>query len=84
MSSKNFSVRMAFASDNVLPPVKRLYVPFAAMITAHFNNFWGQAIFLLTIYRLSEKMCTFAHLIYCFVVKTKITIWAESICGISP
>ena len=31
-----------------------------------------------------QKMCTFAHLIYCFVVKTKITIWAESICGISP
>ena len=71
MSSKNFSVRMAFASDNVLPPVKRLYVPFTAMITAHFNNFWGQAIFLLSIYRLSEKMCTFAHLIYLFCDENK-------------
>ena len=71
MSSKNFSERMAFASDNVLPPVKRLYVPFAAMITAHFNNFWGQAIFLLSIYRLSEKMCTFAHLIYLFCDENK-------------
>ena len=29
-------------------------------------------------------MRTFAHLIYCFVVKTKITIWAESTNGISP
>ncbi len=31
---------MAFASDKVLPPVKRLYVPFTAMISAHFNNFF--------------------------------------------
>ena len=62
---------MAFASDNVLPPDKRLYVPFTAMITAHFNNFWGQAIFLLTIYRLSEKKCTFAHLIYLFCDENK-------------
>ena len=46
MSSKNFSVRMAFASDKVLPPVKRLYVPFTAMITAHFNNFlWSSDFF---------------------------------------
>ena len=29
-------------------------------------------------------MCTFAHVIRDFVVKTKITIWAESICGFSP
>ena len=29
-------------------------------------------------------MCTFAHVIRDLVVKTKITIWAESICGISP
>ena len=71
MSSKNFSVRLAFASDRVLPSDKRLYVPFTAMITAHFNNFCGQAIFLLSIYRLSEKMCTFAHLIYLFCDENK-------------
>ena len=33
--------------------------------------FCGQAIFLLTIYRLSEKMCTFAHLIYLFCDENK-------------
>ena len=71
MSSKNFSVRLAFASDRVLPSDKRLYVPFTAMITAHFNNFCGQAIFLLSIYLLSEKNTTFAHLIYLFCDENK-------------
>ena len=72
MSSKNFSVRLAFASDRVLPSDKRLYVPFTAMITAHLNNFlWSSDFFLLTIYRLSEKMCTFAHLIYLFCDENK-------------
>ena len=55
MSSKNFSVRMAFASDNVLPPVKRLYVPFTAMITAHFNNFL--AVYIPTV-RKKYYFCT--------------------------
>ena len=42
------------------------------MITAHLNNFlWSSDFFLLTIYRLSEKMCTFAHLIYLFCDENK-------------
>ena len=41
-------------------------------------------LYLRAFRRLSEKHTTFAHVIRDFVTKTKITIWAEFICGFSP
>ena len=39
----------------LMPPVKRLYVPFTAMITAHFNNFL--AVYIPTV-RKKYYFCT--------------------------
>ena len=41
-------------------------------------------LYLRVFRRLSEKHTNFAHVIRDFVVKTKITIWAESTNGFSP
>ena len=47
--------------------------------------FCGQAIFFCWQYTGCPKKCVpLPILSICFVTKTKITIWAESICGISP
>lgn len=51
--------------------VEALYIPFAAKITTDFKNFClVQQIYQLSIYRLSEEMCTFAHG-YTFCVETQ-------------
>ena len=57
--------------STLMPPIKRLYAPFTAMITAHSNNFLWSSVFLLSIYSLSEKMCTFAHVIYYYCDENK-------------
>ena len=47
------------------------------MITARLNNFILVSVFYyLSIYRLSEKMFTFNHVVYCFWGKTKISLGA--------
>jgi hypothetical protein len=45
-----------------MPPVKRLYVALTAVFSAHLKNFClVEAFYQLSVYRLSEEMCTFAH-----------------------
>ena len=52
--------------------VKALHIPLTTVLTAHFNNFNAvERFYQLTIYRLSEKMCTFAHGYTCFIVNCK-------------
>ena len=42
--------------------IETLYVTFTAMITADLKNLLlVQQLYQLSIYRLSEEMCTFAH-----------------------
>ena len=48
--------------EQVCVAVKALHIPLTTVLTAHFNNFNAvERFYQLTIYRLSEKMCTFAH-----------------------
>ena len=45
--------------------VKTLHIPLTAVLAAYFNYFiMVKRFYQLTIYRLSEKMCTFAHVIW--------------------
>ena len=49
-------------------PIEALHILFTAHLAAHFSNFiTSKRFYQLTIYRLSEKMCTFAHGYVCFV-----------------
>ena len=44
--------------------VKGLHIPLTAVSAAYFNYFiMVERFYQLTIYRLSEEMCTFAHVI---------------------
>ena len=44
--------------------VKGFHIPLTAVSTAYFNYFiMVERFYQLTIYRLSEEMCTFAHVI---------------------
>lgn len=54
--------------EKMCVPVKALHVFHAAVFAAHFCDFgtvWR--FYQLTIHRLSEKMCTFAHDYLCFM-----------------
>ena len=62
-----------------MPPIKRLYAPFTAMIMAHFNIFL--AVHIPTV---RKKILLLHILSICFVTKTKIIIGAESTNGFSP
>ena len=69
----------------LMPPDKRLYVPFTAWFPAHSNNFLWSSDFFCWQYTGCPKKCVpLPILSICFVTKTKITIWAESTIGISP
>ena len=61
-------------------PVKALHILLTAVFAAHFNNFITvKRFYQLTIHRLSEKMCTFAHGYVCLCLATaKITKRADT------
>ena len=50
--------------DQMLPGIKVLHIPFTTVFTAEFENFClVKQKNQLTIHRLSDKMCTFVHVI---------------------
>ena len=51
-------------NDQMLPRIKVLHIPFTTVFTAEFENFrLVKQKNQLTIHRLSDKMCTFVHVI---------------------
>ena len=52
-------------------------IDYSAMIAEAVSFFWNKKQKLLSEHRLSEKMCTFAHRYYSFVVETKVTKRAD-------
>jgi len=52
--------------------VKTLHIPLTAVLAAYFNYFiMVERFYQLTIYRLSEKTCTFAHVIWVLMQKQR-------------
>ena len=51
---------------------KHYHIPLTAVLAAYFNYFiMVERFYQLTIYRLSEKTCTFAHVIWVLMQKQR-------------